>query len=145
MSTKQTDKEAILALYKDWITAVEEGSREGYVALLDQDVRMTPPGAEDIISKKVYAEFLIPVLSSASYGVTPLGGYEIDVMGDLALVRYDYIVSVSLNEGVDGVDQAGALNQQESSLKYSDVLRRQPDGGWKVLRHTWNDNVASND
>lgn len=144
MSTEQTDREAILSLYKDWITAVEEGSREGYVALLDQDVRMTPPGAEDIISIKDYAEFLIPVLNSASYRVTPLGGYDIDIMDDLALARYDYIVSVSLNDGIEDVEQAGALNQQESSLKYSDVLRRQPDGGWKVLRHTWNDKVASN-
>ena len=104
---------------------------------------MTPPGAADIISKKDYAEFLIPVLNSASYCVTPLGGYDIDVMGDLALARYDYIVTVSLNDGIEGVEQAGALNQQESSLKYSDVLRRQPGGGWKVLRHTWNNKVVS--
>lgn len=141
MANEQADKEAIVALYRSWIDAVEQGNRGGYVALLDQDIRMTPPGATDIIGKDNYAEFLIPVFDSASYSITPLGSYEIEILGDIAVARYDYIVSVSLNEGVAGVEQAGALNQQKSNLKYSDVLRRQADGQWRVLRHTWNDNA----
>ena len=141
MATEQQDKEAITALYREWIVAVEQGSREGYLALLDEDIRMTPPGATDVISKAAYAEFLVPVFDSASYTITPIGDYDIEILGDIALARYDYIVSVFLNEGVAGVEQAGALNQQVSNLKYSDVLRRQADGEWRVLRHTWNDNA----
>ena len=141
MATEQQDKEAITALYREWIVAVEQGSREGYLALLDEDIRMTPPGATDVISKTAYAEFLVPVFDSASYTITPIGDYDIEILGDIALARYDYIVSVFLNEGVAGVEQAGALNQQVSNLKYSDVLRRQADGEWRVLRHTWNDNA----
>lgn len=145
MTTEQNDKDAIVTLYKAWNEAVETGSREGYLALLDQQIRMTPPGAPDIVGWDAYAEFLIPVFDSASYTITPVSNYDIEVLDDIALARYDYIVGVSLKEGVEGVEQAGALNQQESNLKYSDVLRRQTDGSWKVLRHTWNDNASSGD
>ncbi|MEP1470439.1 MAG: DUF4440 domain-containing protein [Halieaceae bacterium] len=142
MNTPDNDVQEIVALYKAWIVAVETGDRQGYLAHLDQDIRMTPPGAADVISKDNYAEFLIPVFDSASYKITPVADYDIEILGDIAVARYDYIVSVFLKEGVDGVEQAGALNQQESNLKYSDVLRRNADGSWKVLRHTWNDNAA---
>lgn len=143
MTTEHNDRDAIVTLYKAWNEAVENGNREGYLALLDQEIRMTPPGAPDIVGKNAYAEFLIPVFDSASYTITPVSDYDIEVLDDIALARYDYIVGVTLNEGVEGVEQAGALNQQESNLKYSDVLRRQPDGSWNVLRHTWNDNVTA--
>jgi len=143
MTTEHNDRDAIVTLYKAWNEAVENGNREGYLALLDQEIRMTPPGAPDIVGKNAYAEFLIPVFDSASYTITPVSDYDIEVLDDIALARYDYIVGVTLNEGVEGVEQAGALNQQESNLKYSDVLRRQPDGSWRVLRHTWNDNVTA--
>lgn len=143
MNAPENDIKEIIALYKAWIVAVETGDRQGYLAHLDQNIRMTPPGAPDVISKDNYAEFLVPVFDSASYKITPASDYDIEILGDMALARYDYIVSVFLNEGVEGVEQAGALNQQESNLKYSDVLRRQADGSWKVLRHTWNDNVAA--
>ena len=145
MTNENKDKDEIINLYKTWNEAVEAGNREGYLALLDQDIRMTPPGAPDIIGWDAYAEFLIPVFDSASYTITPVSDYQIEVLDDIALARYDYIVGVSLKEGVEGIEQAGALNQQESNLKYSDVLRRQTDGSWKVLRHTWNDNAPSND
>jgi len=143
MNAQDQDVAEIVALYKAWIVAVETGDRQGYLAQLDPDVRMTPPGAPDVISKDSYAEFLIPVFDSASYTITPVSDYEIEILGDIAVARYDYIVSVLLNDGVEGVAQAGALNQQESNLKYSDVLRRQADGRWKVLRHSWNDNITA--
>jgi ketosteroid isomerase-like protein len=142
MNEHTDDTKAIVALYKAWIVAVETGDRQGYLAHLDQNIRMTPPGAVDVINKASYAEFLVPVFDSASYKITPVGDYDIEILGDIAVARYDYIVSVFLNEGVEGVEQAGALSQQESNLKYSDVLRRHEDGSWKVLRHTWNDNAA---
>jgi ketosteroid isomerase-like protein len=41
-------------------------------------------------------------------------------------------------------DSAAALDQMVNKSKYLDVLKRQADGGWKVLSHMWNE-APSND
>lgn len=132
------DIKAIQALYKTWDTAVQSGDRDTYVALLDENVRMIPPGAKDVIGKNAYAEFLIPVFEYGKYEIVPRGDLKIELLGDIALTRYDYIVNIY--EGADSIEQSGALNQESNDMKYFDVLRRQEDGTWKVLVHMWNQN-----
>lgn len=132
------DKKAIQALYETRKLAVENGDRDSYVDTLDENVRMIPPGIKDVIGKDAYAEFLIPVLQNTKYEIVPLGDIEIEIIGDIALARYDFIINVS--EGVDSVKETGVLNQESSNMKYADVLRRQEDGTWKILQHMWNDN-----
>ena len=131
------DKKAIQKLYQTWDIAVHKGDRDGYVALLDENVRMVPPGAKDVIGRDAYAEFLIPVFQYGKYEIVPRGDLEINVLGDIALTRYDYLVKVYADANKM---QNGALTQESNDMKYSDVLRRQEDGSWKVLLHMWNEN-----
>ena len=131
------DKKAIQELYQTWDIAVHSGDRDGYVALLDENIRMVPPGAKDVIGRDAYAEFLIPVFQYGKYEIVPRGDLEINVLGDIALTRYDYLVKVY--EGATKM-QDGALTQESNDMKYSVVLRRQEDGTWKVLLHMWNQN-----
>ena len=137
-----TDKAAIISLYESWKIAVKNGNRERYLGLLDENIQLIPPGSKDIIGKDAYAEFLIPVFQHAEFEIVSLGGYKIDVLGDIALARYDYIVNIFPKEPAQGVNRSGLLSKQSNNLKYTDVLRRQQSGEWKVLRHTWTDNVA---
>jgi len=125
------DKRAIQELYETRNVAVHSGDRDAYVATLDEDVRMVPPGAEDVIGRDAYAEFLIPVMEEGKFEIVPRGDLEITVLGDIALSRYDYIVKVY---------EDGAETQESTDMKYSDVLRRQEDGTWKILLHMWNEN-----
>ena len=125
------DKKAIQELYQTWDIAVHNGDRDGYVALLDENIRMVPPGAKDVIGRDAYAEFLIPVFQYGKYEIVPRGDLEITVLGDIALTRYDYIVKVY---------EDGAESQESTDMKYCDVLRRQEDGTWKILMHMWNEN-----
>ena len=131
------DKKAIQELYQTRNVAVHSGDRDAYVATLDENVRMVPPGAEDVIGRDAYAEFLIPVFQYGKYEIVPRGDLEIKVLGDIALTRYDYLVKVY--EGATKM-QDGALTQESNDMKYCDVLRRQEDGTWKVLLHMWNEN-----
>ena len=125
------DKKAIQELYQTRNTAVHSGDRDSYVATLDENVRMVPPGAEDVIGRDAYAEFLIPVMEEGKFEIVPRGDLEITVLGDIALTRYDYIVKVY---------EDGAESQDSTDMKYCDVLRRQEDGTWKILLHMWNEN-----
>jgi len=131
------DKKAIQELYQTRNIAVHNGDRDGYVATLDENVRMVPPGAKDVIGRDAYAEFLIPVMQSGKYEIVPRGDLEINVLGDIALTRYDYLVKVY--EGATKM-QDGAQGQESTDMKYCDVLRRQEDGTWKILMHMWNEN-----
>jgi ketosteroid isomerase-like protein len=140
-----TDKAAVAQLYATWLSAVEEGDRQQYVDLLDENITMVPPGAADIVGREAYAKFLIPVFDNAEYKIESLGDIDIQIEGDIALARYDYIVYVSMKAGVANItDSAAALDQMVNKSKYLDVLKRQADGGWKVLSHMWNE-APSND
>lgn len=143
-TSRESDVKAIEGLYHTWNSAVETGSREKYLSILDDNIRMVPPGAQDIVGIKNYAQFLIPVFANAAYKITHIGALDIEFLGDdFAVARYDYIVDVTMESGVDVItDSDAALDLLSNNLKYNDVLRRQADGSWKVLRHMWNAGYA---
>ena len=139
------DIASITALYKTWNTAVEAGDREGYLGILDDNIRMVPPGAADIIGKQAYAQFLIPVFANAQYEIVYLNDLQIEIISpDIAVARYDYIIDVTMNSDVEKITESdAALDQASNNTKYHDVLKRQTDGSWRVLRHMWNDGHLS--
>ena len=136
---RSKDISGILQLYEKWAAAVESGDRQQYLNLLDENVALIAPGAPDIVGKENYAEFLIPVFENATYKIEQLGSFDIQLLNDFALVRYDYIVHVSIKEGVDTITNSdAALAQTINNSKYLDVLKRYDSGEWKVFRHMWN-------
>ena len=139
-SIRESDNLAIQNIYKVWNAAVEAGDREGYLSILDDEIRMVPPDASDIVGIEAYAEFLIPVFANAQYKITHLSDHEVEFLSqDAAVVRYDYIVDVTLGKDVEVITESdAALDQMSNNLKYQDLVRRQKDGSWKVLRHMWN-------
>ena len=134
------DESDILKLYENWATAVENGDRQQYVNLLDESVVLIAPGAPDIVGRENYAKFLSPVFENATYKIEPQGKFDIELLGDFALVRYDYIVNIVIKDGVDTITNSdAALTQLTNNSKYLDVLKRQNSGEWKVFRHMWNE------
>ena len=137
LSFATDDAATIDKLYHDYRAAVEAGSLDGYVAVLDPQVRLLPPGAPPIDGADKYASFLEPVLSTADYRIDVVSHPEITVMGDVATAEYEYVVHLSLRDPKVGISEPGALTSQRTYSRYLDVLRRQPDGGWAIWRHTW--------
>lgn len=129
---------AIEQLYADYRVAVETGSIPGYLAVLHPQVRLLPPGAEAIEGAQRYASFLEPVFAGATYRIEVVSLPQIQVMGDVAVAEYDYIIHLTLKDAQQGIEQAGALTQQRTRSRYFDVLRKQTDGRWAIWRHTWN-------
>ncbi|MFN3230570.1 MAG: YybH family protein [Alphaproteobacteria bacterium] len=132
------DAAAIVQIYADWRAAVEGADIKSYVSVLDEDVRLMPPGAADFVGRDSYEAFLQPVFDNATYQISPISAIDVEVQGDWAFARYDYEVRVEMKEGSTEIGQEGALTDNVNRSKYFDVLRRQDDGSWKVYRHTWN-------
>ena len=127
----EADVAAIRQLQADWNAAVEQGSIEGYLAVLDADVELMPTDAPTIRGRDNYGQFLQPVFEQDRYEVEVLAPSEIEVSGDIAYARYDYIIHRF---------PAGSDEPVSSRRKFLDVLRRQEDGSWRVLKHIWNYN-----
>jgi ketosteroid isomerase-like protein len=131
------DVAAIDALYASWRKAVEGADIPGYVAVLDADVRLLPPDAEAIVGAANYGKFLEPVFAGADYRIEVVRSPVIEVLGDVALAEYDYVIHLKLKNQSEGITQAGALTAERTAARYIDVLRRQADGRWAVYRHAW--------
>lgn len=140
LDTRGIDKKEILNVYRTWNQAVEAGDREGYLSILHNEIRMVPQSAPDIVGIEAYGEFLIPVFENASYRIIKLSDWDIEfISNDIAQVRYDYIIEVIIKSETEIItDSKAALSKLSNNLKYNDLVVRDNDGRWKVLRHMWN-------
>lgn len=138
-SSPTDDAQAIESLYADWRVAVGNGDIPAYIQVLDADVRLLPPGATAIVGANTYAAFLEPVFESATYKIEVVKPPSVEVLGELAIAEYEYVIHLDLKDPQQGVSEPGALTASRSQLQYFDVLRRQPGGDWRVWRHTWRD------
>ena len=136
--TENNSIAAITELYAGWRAAVTAGNIDGYVAVLHDDVTMMPPGAADVVSAASYRAFLGPVFATATYAIEIISPPAIDVVGDIAVARYEYAIVLTLKNPERAVTEPGALTDPRTVSRYFDVLRRNANGRWAVWRHTWN-------
>lgn len=125
------------ALYSRWRAAVEAADIPAYVSVLHADVRLIPPGADPIDGRESYRQFLEPVFAGATYRIEVVSPPATTVLGDVAVSEYEYVIHLTLENPAEGITQAGALTASRTQARYFDVLRKDPEGHWKVWRHTW--------
>ena len=62
---------------------------------------------------------------------------KIEIFEDIAIIHSHLTVYLTFLEGASSIASEGAIQNNVSEGKYLDVLRRQEDGSWKCLVHTW--------
>ena len=134
---RELDKMKINNLYDDWYIAVETSDIQGYVDSLDENIVLIPPGGPVITGKENYRTFLGPVFDVASYKIDQKTPKNSKFYGDSATVEYNYVVYITFRGDAKSVPSEGALQDTVSDSIYFDVLKRQEDGSWKCLVHTW--------
>ena len=134
---RELDKMKINNLYDDWYIAVETSDIQGYFDSLDENIVLIPPGGTVIRGKENYRTFLGPVFDVASYEIAQKTPKNIKFYGDIATVEYNYVVYITFIGNAKSVPSEGALQDTVSDSIYFDVLKRQEDGSWKCLVHTW--------
>ena len=136
ISTNNKDNSLIKKLYETWHEAVESSNIDGYINSLDKNITLIPPGGPVISGAENYRNFLGPVFESATYKIND-GEYNIEVIGDIAIVRSRQTVYLTFKDNANKIQSDGALQDNITTSDYLDVLKRQEDGSWKCLVHTW--------
>ena len=124
-------------LYEQWRDAVATADIPSYVAVLDPDVRLIPPGADVIEGAAHYAQFLVPVFEAATYRIEVVTPPMVEILDDIAVAEYEYVIHLQLKDPSQGVTEAGALTASRTEARYFDVLRKNEAGEFRVWRHTW--------
>jgi ketosteroid isomerase-like protein len=124
-------------LYEQWREAVATADIPSYVAVLDPDVRLIPPGADAIEGASQDAQFLTPVFKAATYRIEVIAPPKVEVLDDIAVAEYEYVIHLKLKNPAQGVTEAGALTASRTEARYFDVLRKSESGEFRVWRHTW--------
>ena len=132
-----SDHEEILALYQGWIRAVEGSDIDGYFGGLHPDVSLRPPGVPGLDGRNNYREFLGPVFETARYEITIETPHSITMMGDAALVEYDYSIRRIVDASADTDLPEGALEGESTTSHYIDVVAKDDAGAWKIRLHSW--------
>jgi ketosteroid isomerase-like protein len=131
------DHAEILALYQGWITAVEASDIDGYVGGLHPDVSLRPPGVPGLDGRENYREFLGPVFATARYEITIDVPHSITMMGDAAVVEYDYTIRRIVDSAAEDDLPEGALEGESTTSHYIDVVVKDDSGTWKIRLHSW--------
>ena len=137
VSYAQTDQDEILALYHGWIKAVEGSDIDAYVGGLHPDVSLRPPGVPGLDGRENYRVFLGPVFASARYEITVDVPHSITMMGDAAVVEYDYTIRRVVDVTVNADLPEGALEGDSTTSHYIDVVAKDATGAWKIRLHSW--------
>ena len=132
-----SDHEEILALYQGWIRAVEGSDIDGYVGGLHPDVSLRPPGVPGLDGRYNYREFLGPVFETARYEITIDSPHSITMMGDAAVVEYDYTIRRIVHADAEADLPEGALEGESTTSHYIDVVAKDGSGAWKIRLHSW--------
>ena len=136
ISNYNDNNASIKKLYETWHNAVESSNIDGYINSLDKNITLIPPGGPIISGSENYREFLGPVFESATYKIQD-GEYDIEVIGDIAIVRSRQTVYLTFKDNANQIQSEGALQDNITTSDYLDILKRQEDGSWKCLVHTW--------
>ena len=131
------DETEILALYQGWIQAVEGSDIDAYVGGLHPDISLRPPGVAGLDGRENYRAFLGPVFETARYEITVDVPHSITMMGDAAVVEYDYTIRRIVDQDADAALPEGALEGESTTSHYIDVVAKDDTGTWKIRLHSW--------
>ena len=120
-------KETALALNSKWDAAFNAKDAAAVAASYDSEAAVIPSGAAQVSGSAAILDFWKGAIAQ---GITDhkLELIEAIESGDLALQRGLWSAAVVNAEG----------ERQTFKGNVHLVYRRQADGGWKVLTHTWN-------
>jgi len=125
------DIAAIEQLWDNYALANNTGDLELYMSLMADDIVKMPPNKPAFSGKELLREK--KEKGYANYTVEmAIYNEEVQVDGDLAFSRGTYTVSQTPKAGGETVYVDG---------KYLTILKRQPDGSWKIYRDCYNSNA----
>lgn len=129
------DVEAVTAavnkVWEQYASSLNAGDVDSYMALWADDAMQLPPDSLPIVGKETLRAGLESELEAITYDME-ITNKEVNVSGDMAVARGTYAATITFKDGSDPISIDG---------KYMTLLKRQPDGSWKIFRDIYNSNV----
>ena len=128
----EADTVAINTIWSAYESSLEAGDIDAWLSLWTEDGVQMPPNEALIVGKDRIRERNGAVLEQF--------GFEMDITNEEVAVADDWAYS----RGVFGATLTPKDGSQPIPIdgKFMTILRRQPDGTWKIHRDIFNSNVA---
>ena len=118
-SIKQVSQTLVKANQVDW---------DAWIDVFTEDAVRMPPNITILEGREAIRARAEASQPFTSFTVTPL---EIDGLGDLAFARGTFTYTRA-PEDADPITESG---------KFIQILRKQPDGSWRIFRDIWNSDL----
>jgi uncharacterized protein (TIGR02246 family) len=126
------DEAAIREADRAWAKAATAGDAAAITAFYASDAVLMPPGSPAIKGSEEIGKFFTGMTSAVS-GPFELKTTAVQGNGDLALSTGEYTATLTPR-------QKGAKPLPVEHGKYLGVMKKQPDGSWKLIYDIWNTN-----
>jgi ketosteroid isomerase-like protein len=126
------DEAAIRALDVEWARAASAGDGNAIGALYASNATLLPP-MEPVVQGEAAKKYWVDFTNGFS-GPTELTTTVVEGRGDLAYEVGTYRMTLTPKK-------AGAKPLPTEEGKYVTVLKKQPDGSWKIVYDMWSPNV----
>jgi uncharacterized protein (TIGR02246 family) len=126
------DEAAVRAVDAEWARAASAGDGNALTALYASDATLLPP-SEPLVKGEGVKKYNVAMTSDFS-GPTELTTTLVEGRGDLAYAVGMYRATLTPKK-------AGAKPLPTEEGKYLEVLKKQPDGSWKIVYDMWSPNA----
>ena len=126
------DEAAVRAVDAAWQRAANAGDGAAIGAIYAADATILPPG-DTARQGAAVAKYWSDMLAGATVSMT-LATAHVQGSGDLAFATGAYHLAVTPKA-------AGAKPLPPEDGKYLEVMKKQPDGSWKIIYDIWNANT----
>jgi len=123
----------IKRLYTDWRSPWEAGDASGVSDFYTDDAIQMPAGASDIVGRDTFRVSLESLFKQFVVKGDSTEVLEVETAGDLAFVRGTYALTLIPKAGGEPTRYTG---------KFVHLLKRQPNGSWKIHRAIGVDDVS---
>jgi uncharacterized protein (TIGR02246 family) len=126
------DEAAVRAVDAAWARAATAGDANALTALYASDATLLPPN--EPVTKGEAVKKYNADMASAFSGPFELSTTAVEGRGDLAYAVGTYRATLTPKK-------AGAKPLPTEEGKYLEVLKKQPDGSWKIVYDMWSSNA----
>jgi uncharacterized protein (TIGR02246 family) len=131
MNTVQADVDAIHALYDQYCLGANTGDLDLFMSVWSDDAIRMGQDIPAVVGKEAVRGFFQPMFEGLDTHITLHGDTEVGVSGDMAYGWGNATLSMTPKGG-------GPTTTVDA--KWLDVLKKGPDGSWKIYR----DSVTNN-
>lgn len=131
---EESDVAAIKETLNQYAVGVNSGDFDHWISLWADDGVQMPPDAPSRVGKEQIREGMKPAFDQMDLDITIHSIEEANVYGDLGLTRCTYTLKMTPKAGgktINAMPDGKALT----------LVKRQPDGSWKIAYDSFNSNV----